>query len=316
MATVNYATGGGTATAGTDYTAASGTLTFPASTPSGSTLTINVPVANDGAAEANETFNVTLSGASGGALGSPSVHTVTILDDDTAPTLNVPNVSVAEGNAGTTNANFAVTLAQALGRPVNVNYATANVTAQAGVDYQAAAGALTFAPGETLKTVTVLVNGDTANEQDDTFTLAFTGDATLTSTGSITNDDTGPLATGYYALNGGGCRILDTRSQPPALGNGVVRNVQVTGFCSVPSDAAAVAINMTAVGATDFGSCTIFPAGSPVPTASVLNFAATNARANNAIVPIGAGGQISIKCTLPGTTGQTHGIVDVFGWFR
>ena len=316
LASVNYATAAGTATAGSDYTATSGALTFAASTPSGSTQTINVPVSNDASVEVSETFTVTLSGAAGAGLGTPNVHTVTILDDDTTPTLNVPNVSQAEGNAGTTTATFVATLAQALGRPVTVSYATANVTAQAGVDYQAASGTLTFAAGETTKSVNVLVNGDTLNERDDTYRVNFSGDASLAATGTITNDDTGPLSTGYYAVNGGGCRILDTRSMPPIITNGVPRNVQVTGQCSVPSEAAAVALNLTVTAATERGSCTLYPTGAPVPVASVINFVAGSARANNAIVPIGAGGQISIVCTILGSPANTHGIIDVFGWFR
>jgi hypothetical protein len=315
-ATVNYATAAGTATAGSDYTATSGTLSFAASTASGSTQTINVPVANDSTVEPSETFTVSLSGASGATLGTPNVHTVTILDDDTTPTLNVPNVSTAEGNAGTTTATFVATLAQALGRPVTVSYATANITAQAGVDYQAASGTLTFAAGETTKSVNVLVNGDTLNELNDTYRVSFTGDAALDATGTITNDDSGPLSTGYYSRNGGGCRILDTRSQPPLFANGVPRNVQVTGLCSVPADAAAVALNLTVLAATDRGSCTLYPTGAPVPVASVINFEAGSARANNAIVPIGGGGQISVQCTILGTIATAHGVIDVVGWFR
>ena len=66
-----------------------------------------------------------------------------------------------EGNSGTTPAVFTVSLSSASAQTITVNYATADGSAQAGRDYQAATGSLTFNPGETTKTVTVLVNGDT-----------------------------------------------------------------------------------------------------------------------------------------------------------
>jgi len=81
--TVNYATANGTATAGSDYTATSGTLTF---NPGVTSQTISVPIINDTTVEGNETFTVTLSGPTGGATsGIPSSATVTIIDDDPAP---------------------------------------------------------------------------------------------------------------------------------------------------------------------------------------------------------------------------------------
>jgi hypothetical protein len=87
--TVDYATGGGTATAGTDYTAASGTLTFG---PGEASKSFTVPVTSDSADEADETFQVVLSHASGGAnVGSPAGATVTIADDDAAPGLVYPS---------------------------------------------------------------------------------------------------------------------------------------------------------------------------------------------------------------------------------
>jgi hypothetical protein len=81
--TVDYATGDGTATAGSDYTAANGTLTFG---PSEITKTFTVPVTSDSGHEGDETFQVALSNATGGAnLGSPAGATVTISNDDAAP---------------------------------------------------------------------------------------------------------------------------------------------------------------------------------------------------------------------------------------
>src|SRR5262249_53913527 len=98
--TVDYTTANGTATAGSDYTPQSGTLTF---VPGSTSQTISVPIANDVSDEPDETFSVTLSGPYGARLGTPSSTTVTITDDDPAPTVawQGANTSVGEaaGNA-------------------------------------------------------------------------------------------------------------------------------------------------------------------------------------------------------------------------
>jgi Calx-beta domain/FG-GAP-like repeat len=88
-----------------------------------------------------------------------------------APSVSINDASVTEGNAGTVNATFTVTLSAAYGQPVTVNYSTANNTAIAGSDFQTASGTLTFAPGETSKTITVLVNGDRLPEPNETFVV-------------------------------------------------------------------------------------------------------------------------------------------------
>ncbi|MGH2651226.1 MAG: matrixin family metalloprotease, partial [Actinomycetota bacterium] len=77
------------------------------------------------------------------------------------PTISIDNVSVTEGNAGTVNAVFTVSLSASSGQTVTVNFATADGTAVAGSDYVATSGVLTFNAGETSKSVTVVVNGDT-----------------------------------------------------------------------------------------------------------------------------------------------------------
>ena len=80
--------------------------------------------------------------------------------DVSPPSLGINSVSVVEGNTGAVAATFVVTLSKASTETVTVAYATADNGATAGSDYQAASGMLTFAPGETSKTITVLVNGD------------------------------------------------------------------------------------------------------------------------------------------------------------
>jgi hypothetical protein len=135
----------------------------------------------------------------GGSLPiSVSAQSITlyVLPSASAPSLSVGNVTVAEGNSGTTSAAFTVTLSPASAGAVTVNYATANGTATAG-DYTSTSGALAFALGQTTKTVNVPVIGDTTVEPTETFYLSLSNPAGAVlgdgqGTGTITNDDSAP----------------------------------------------------------------------------------------------------------------------------
>src|SRR5262245_50022081 len=94
-----------------------------------------------------------------------------------AATLAISDVSVVEGDHGTVNAVFTVTLSEPATGTVTVNYGTADCTAQASRDYEAAAGTLTFAPGETSKAITVAVRGDQRLEAHETFFVNLYGAA-------------------------------------------------------------------------------------------------------------------------------------------
>ena len=161
--TVNYKTANGTALAGSDYQAASGTLTFQKGQTSKS---IAIPVIGDRLAESNETLFVNLLNAKHATIADGQ-GVVTITDDD--PTVSISDVSQAESNSGTTLFNFRVTLSAAPTKTVTVNYATADGSALADSDYQAATGSVTFAPGQTTQTVSVTVNGDRVGEPDEFF---------------------------------------------------------------------------------------------------------------------------------------------------
>src|SRR5262245_13948791 len=88
----------------------------------------------------------------------------------TPPSISVRDAVVVEGNAGTTQATFVVALSAPSAQSVSFSFATANGTATAGSDYVGTSGGpLTFAPGETEKPVVVLVNGDTVDETQETF---------------------------------------------------------------------------------------------------------------------------------------------------
>lgn len=179
--TVAFATADGTATAGGDYQAAFGTLTFA---PGETTKTVSVPVIGDRLGEPSETFLVNLSGATGGAVVTDGQGVGTIVDDE--PRISIGDVAKKEGNGGTTLFAFTVTLSAASDVSVTVNFATADGTAAAGEDYDAAFGTLTFAPGETSKTITVVVRGDKKREADETFSVNLSG-----AVGALTVDGLG-----------------------------------------------------------------------------------------------------------------------------
>jgi len=114
------------------------------------------------------------------------------------PSISVRDVTLVEGNSGTTQATFVVALSGPSSQSVSFSFATANGTATAGSDYVATSGASSFAPGEVEKPVVVLINGDTVDETQETLFLDLSNvqNATVSSargTGFI-NDDDGPTA--------------------------------------------------------------------------------------------------------------------------
>ena len=169
--TVDYATADITATAPTDYAAASGTLTFPAGT---TTRTIPIAVQGDLSDEADETYQVALSNPVNVTI-STAIGTGTITDNDAPPSIAINDVSQTEGNAGTTNMNFDVSLSVPSGLTVTVNYATADSTAMQPSDYTTSSGTLTFTPGQGMKTISVPIVGDTTDEVDETFFVNLSG---------------------------------------------------------------------------------------------------------------------------------------------
>jgi U3 small nucleolar ribonucleoprotein component len=137
----------------------SGTVQFA---PGETSQTITILVAGDTVVEPDETFTVTLSNPSGATIDTATA-TGRIINDDSA-TLSINDVMRAEGNSGTTEFVFTVTLSHQSALPVTVTVNTVDGTALVSDnDYQPIVNLLlTFDPGETSKTVTVLVNGDTA----------------------------------------------------------------------------------------------------------------------------------------------------------
>jgi hypothetical protein len=241
-----------TATAGSDYVAGNGTVSFS----SGKAQRINVTVLGDQTDEPNETLNVNLSGAVNATIADAQ-GVGTIVDDDEAATLSIADDVVGEGNSGaTTPASFDVTLSKPLTTPVSVGWATVDGTATAGSDYRAASDTLTFDAGQTAKSVTIDVLGDDlASEADETFAVNLSAPvganiADGVATGTIIDDEVLPaVSIGDATVDEG----LDaTATFPVTLSHPSAEAVAVdyatlTGSASAPADFDAVNDTLTFV---------------------------------------------------------------------
>jgi hypothetical protein len=167
---VHYATSNGTAQAGNDYTASSGTLTF---TPTVTSQTFTVPIVDDITPnEFNEIVNLTLSSPVSATLGAPATAALTILDNDSPPTVQFDpaSFSVNESNG---SAIIQVSLSISSPVAITVTYGTSNGTATAVSDYTATTNQLVFNAFQTTKTFTVPIVNDALDEADETVNLAL-----------------------------------------------------------------------------------------------------------------------------------------------
>jgi large repetitive protein len=192
--TFDWATSAGSATAGTDYVTASSSRTIAAGA---TTATVGITVNGDVLDEVNESFNITLSNP-GNATISDGSGVGTITDDDLPPTLSVNDVTLAEGDTGTTTATFNVTLSAASAKAVTLDWTTVDGSAVQPADFTADSGTLTFVAGDTTEAVPVTVNGDVLDEVNESFniTLSNPGNATISDgsgVGTITDDDPLPV---------------------------------------------------------------------------------------------------------------------------
>ncbi|WP_271783983.1 Calx-beta domain-containing protein [Aquimarina algiphila] len=195
----------GTAINTTDYTRSANSITINAGTIDGS---INLNNVSDALDENDETVIVDITGVTNGAESGTQQVTYTILDDDSTPTLSISDPTIGEGNSGSTNVTFTISLSTASGKTVTVNYATSDNTATiADGDYnQVTTAGVTFLPGETSKMITVGVNGDAKVEADESFfvNLSTPFNATISDgqgAGTITNNDQATVTIADVALN-------------------------------------------------------------------------------------------------------------------
>ena len=258
---VNYSTADDTAVSPGDYTGGSGTLTFAAGETS---KIVTVAVKGDTKDENDETFNVNLTAAVNATITDPQ-GVGTIIDDEST-TLSINDVTVTEGDSGTSAATFTVSLSTDSDRTVTVSAASANDTATAPNDYLAASGTLTFAPGETSKTFSVAVNGDLVDELTERFFVNLSGATNASISdgqgiGTITDDDTASLSINDVTLtegNGGTANATFTVSSP------VVSDRTVTVLASTADDSATAPSDYAAKSAT-----VTIPAGTTSSTFTV-----------------------------------------------
>ena len=175
--TVDFSTADGSATDGSDYTAASGTLTFLAG--GGQSQMVMISLINDTDVESDETFTLNLTNPSAGLTISTGTGTGTISNDDSPPTLSISGGSAYEyylgGFPGYGSVTFTVTLSASSSSTVTVDYSTSDGTATAPSDYTAASGTVTFSPGTVSQdiVVTLIDDADAEPGADETFVVTL-----------------------------------------------------------------------------------------------------------------------------------------------
>jgi len=241
---VNWATVDGTALAGSDYAAATGKVVFG---PGIISVPVDLVITGDMSIESDETFFLDLSMPVNGTIAKPRGR-ATILDDDIeGPTISIADVTVTEGNSGTVEATFAVTLSAAASKMVTVSWATLDGTARAAGtvagenDYFPGTGTFDFAIGETTKNITVNVRADALDEPNETFQVELSSSINATiakarGTATITDDDDPPTLS-----------IADFKDTEGAFGVTKIFSFDVT--LSAPSGQT-VSVNFTTENAT------------------------------------------------------------------
>ena len=211
--TVSYALGRGTSTSGADFNLVSGSLTFA---PGETSQTITFTVINDLLDEVDETVEIALSAPTNASLGTASVATYTILDNDLAPAAKLDFrtstgvvttlVSVSESVRTLT---VPIVLSAASARSITVNLAAVlGGTAADRLDFSLPVGSVTFAPGETRKTLTLNISEDLLDEVNETIKLALTSTAAViglgsTATVTILDNDAAPTVSFTTATSSG-----------------------------------------------------------------------------------------------------------------
>ena len=216
------------ATEGADYRRSTGTLTFG---PGAQRRTITVPLIDDGAEEERELFQVWLvrQQETDSRIRGPGRPARVVIEKSDLPVLSVGDAQATEGDP----VEFTVRLSPASGREVTVDWAASaesGDTAGAG-DFTAANGALTFTAGQRSKTVRVATTGDSAAEEDETFTLRLSNatNATLgnpTARGTIRDDDAPPPVAPEAEAVAGSYTSLEVRWGAPDTVGGLV----LTGY--------------------------------------------------------------------------------------
>jgi hypothetical protein len=121
-------------------------------------------------------------------------------------------------------------------------------------------------------------------------------------------------STSFYTVTP--CRLVDTRAADgPALAGGTSRTFVLTGKCDLPVTAKAVSVNVTVTEPTSTGHLRLYPGGTTLPLVSAINYSPGQTRANNAVLALGAAGNLSVRCDQAAGS-STHFILDVNGYLE
>jgi hypothetical protein len=298
---IDYATSNGTATAGSDYTSASGTLTW--TTGQTGNRTFNVPILTDTLDEENETVVLTLSNPQNCSIAGTNPENLTIIDDDATPTVAFTGPFT---NPETGTATITVSMTGTSSSTVEIDYATSNGTATAGSDYTSASGTLTWTTGQTgNRTFIVSILDDTVDEPNETVNLTLSNPQNCTISGTnpgtltIQDDDDPPTVS-----------FLNGPYSNPETGTATI-TVSITGTSSS---------TMTVNYASSNGSAT---AGSDyTATNGILTW--TPGQTGNRTFPVGilTDGMdepdetvnltlsVPVNCSITGTNPETLTIID------
>ena len=283
---VNYSTANGSAAAGSDYTAKSGTISFAANQ---SAADIWVVTLGDSAAEGNETVLFNLSAASAG----------TITDGQASGTItNVPQFNIAVSNAATKAEGqslvFTVTRAGDLSQASSINYSTANGSAAAGSDYTAKSGTLSFAANQASKTVSVVTLSDSTAEGNETVLLNISA----ASGGTITDSQGSGTITNVPQFN-----IAVSNAAAKAEGQSLVFTVTRAGDLSQASSVNYSTANGSAAAGSDYtakSGTLSFAANQASKTVSVVTLSDSTAEGNETVL-------LNISAASGGTITDSQG---------
>jgi len=271
--TVVYATASGSATSGSDFTTASGTLTFLAGETS---KTFSVSTTDDALFEGVENFSANLSNPSGSATIGTGTALATINDNDLTPSFTISDASVTEGG----NLVFTVTKSGSTSASFTVNYGTANGSALAGSDYGSTSGTLTFGPSVSSLTVSVPTVNDSVAEVTENLTLNLSGasgGSTISDSqglGTIADNDVPTFSVGNASVSEGGTLVF-----PVAMTGQTAINFSVNYGTS----------NGTALATSDYtsnsGTLTFGPsAGSATQNVNVTTFDDSLSESNETVL--------------------------------
>ena len=301
---------GGTATPGVDFTTA-----FPVNVTiaAGSTSqSATVALVNDTVYEGNETIIQGFGTSTNYTIGATSARTITIVDDEAQPTVNIGNASLTEGDSGTANMTFTVTLTGQSALTTTVNYTTANGTAVALTDYNTSSGTVTFPALSTSQSITVPVIGNTIFQANRQFTVGLSSPSnttigTGTGTGTITDDD----APASISVSSGNNQSANTGANFASPLVALVRNANNNPVQGVSVTYTAPAGGASSVFATTTNTITVTSNASGL--ASTGTFAANaNAGVNYTVTAAATGGSNpSVNFTLTNiTTGSLTPALD------